>query len=259
MLQCICPQGNRDNTAHLLLTGPTEETEEIDLTVFGLCSKVGCWWNPLQYLTLPPGSMLQGGGLFEHAQYEGFIRVRTTTDIDEGGQVVDKREEWLNITMSMSANHTKSLLINVTHFLAFDHASCLGAAPRVLSVRALSPLAVPTNDIHDRIVDSPLLNLPTISLISRGHLRTLRQATNTPPRFNALFYSEHLYENNEPGVTVGTVIANDPDVGIEGQVVYSLVSSGDESVLLLFEIHPQLGDITAIGELSQKSDSSNLI
>ncbi len=251
MLQCVCPQGNRDKTAHLLLTGPAQETEEIDLNLFGLCSKIGCWWNPLEYLTLPSGATLQGGGLFEHAQYDGFVRVHT---IDKGGgQGVDKHEEWVNITMSMSANHTKSLLINTTHSLAFDRASCLSAAPGnslVLSVRPLSSLAKPTNDIHDHIVDSPLLTSPATSQISHGHLRTLRQVSNTPPRFNTLFYSELLYENNEPGVTVGTVIANDPDVGIEGEVTYSLVASGDESVLSLFEIHSEHGDITVTGELS---------
>ncbi len=237
-LQCSCPAAHPQGTAaHLLLIGP-EESRELKLTMLGRCRKVGCWWNSVEYLTLSPGATLEGGGLFEHSS-DGVMRIRSGI----------RHNGWLNITLSV--NITKKLLINVTHTLPFDAASCSRAAKdttRALSVAPLLYLAGQVNDIHDGLVDTPVLFSPTTNQMSHDLIRTVRQVTNTPPRFNTLFYFETLEENNEPGVTVATVVANDPDPGSNGHVTYSLVANGDESVLSLFEINPELGVITVTGK-----------
>ena len=183
--------------------------------------------------------------MFEHA-HPGLVRVH--------GDVLNHARRWVNITMpaESTANLRPTGLIILTQSLPFDVWSCVrsansvSAAPLFLSLRPLSHLASHTNRIHELGVVTDLTSPSSTSMNRRG-LRAVRQASNTPPRFTSLFYKEEVDENNEPGVTVGRVHADDPDSGIEGQVTYSLVASDDVSVLSLFEINEESGDISVNG------------
>lgn len=214
----------------------------MNLTILERCRKIGCWWNSIDFFSILPEAKLEGGELFDHAPNRA-VRIHYS------GNRLKDFNEWLNITLSV--NITKKQLIKVTYTLPFDKASCLRGAKdkqtRVLSATPLLYLAKPavTDAIHDHLVDTPLLEAPTTTPMSHDLIRMLRQVPNTPPQFDSLFYLETLEENNPLGVIVARVEAKDPDLGVNGQVTYSLVAAdGDESVLSLFDIDPQMGVIT---------------
>ena len=241
---CLCQPDNW--TASLLVTVPLGNSYQVTFTMVPPCSVVGCQWNPTLHLIVPRGGLLeQGGDVFEHA-LTGLVHVR--------GDVLKYAGGWVNITMpaESTANLRPAGLITLTQSLPFDVRSCVhsantvSAAPLFLSLRPLSHLARHTNDIHELGVVTDL-TLPSSTSVKHGGLRMARQASNTPPRFTSLFYSERVNENNEPGITVGTVHADDPDPGVKGQITYSLEAYDDVSILSRFLINNESGDISVTG------------
>ncbi|XP_056592762.1 protocadherin beta-15-like isoform X24 [Triplophysa dalaica] len=65
---------------------------------------------------------------------------------------------------------------------------------------------------------------PPLSTSMTIHL-SISDVNDNPPLFEQQSYSAYVTENNKPGTSVSSVIANDPDWRQNGTVVYSLLSS----------------------------------
>ena len=58
------------------------------------------------------------------------------------------------------------------------------------------------------------------------------------PEFDSILYNIRVLENATVGTTLGTVLAEDEDVGRYGQVTYSLI--GDQ-MMQTFRVQPDTG------------------
>ena len=67
-----------------------------------------------------------------------------------------------------------------------------------------------------------------------------------PPKFTQSFYSLSISESASPGDPVGLIKAVDNDLGVGGEVMYSIVPSWGSD---LFSINSQSGLITLDGSL----------
>ncbi|XP_001507218.1 protocadherin beta-3-like [Ornithorhynchus anatinus] len=68
------------------------------------------------------------------------------------------------------------------------------------------------------------------------------------PKFTQPFYEVQILENSPEGSLVSTVTANDFDVGINGEIVYTFFRAS-EQIRKVFQINPLLGEIRLIGQL----------
>ncbi|XP_051275272.1 protocadherin alpha-4-like isoform X8 [Dicentrarchus labrax] len=66
---------------------------------------------------------------------------------------------------------------------------------------------------------------------------------DNPPVFSNPLYKTPIYENTPIGATVITLNATDADEGINGEIVYSLRSKGQDRILEIFQIDPITGAI----------------
>ncbi|XP_041929661.1 protocadherin alpha-8-like isoform X11 [Alosa sapidissima] len=73
------------------------------------------------------------------------------------------------------------------------------------------------------------------------------------PVFSKSLYKAQINENVSPGTSVLTVKANDLDDGINGEIVYSFVNSGNDNQMNIFNIDRYTGEITVVGELDHET------
>ncbi|XP_028446091.1 protocadherin alpha-8 isoform X2 [Perca flavescens] len=66
---------------------------------------------------------------------------------------------------------------------------------------------------------------------------------DNPPVFSSPLYKTSIFENTAIGTTVITLNATDADEGINGEIVYSLRSKGQDRILEIFHIDPITGAI----------------
>ncbi|KAI4884720.1 hypothetical protein NFI96_024912 [Prochilodus magdalenae] len=69
------------------------------------------------------------------------------------------------------------------------------------------------------------------------------------PVFSKVLYKVKVQENAPVGTRIGTVSATDSDEGVNGEVVYSIVGHDRSSVVNLFSVNPDSGDITVKGNI----------
>ncbi|XP_049708926.1 protocadherin-17 isoform X3 [Elephas maximus indicus] len=71
---------------------------------------------------------------------------------------------------------------------------------------------------------------------------------DNPPRFTKSLYVLQVHENNIPGEYLGSVLAQDPDLGQNGTVSYSILPShiGDVSIYTYVSVNPTNGAIYAL-------------
>ena len=76
--------------------------------------------------------------------------------------------------------------------------------------------------------------------------RVTRQL-NHAPTFESFYYDVSILENSPQGTSVTTIIANDSDIGANGQLTYTMSSDNIHSELL-FNLNPNTGIVTTAGE-----------
>uniref|UniRef100_A0A8C1UYB8 Protocadherin alpha subfamily C, 2 n=1 Tax=Cyprinus carpio TaxID=7962 RepID=A0A8C1UYB8_CYPCA len=69
------------------------------------------------------------------------------------------------------------------------------------------------------------------------------------PVFSKSLYKARVNENSPPGTSVVTIQASDPDDGVNGQIVYSLVNHDNDKNVESFSINPDTGEITVKGDV----------
>uniref|UniRef100_A0A3B3ZHV7 Cadherin domain-containing protein n=1 Tax=Periophthalmus magnuspinnatus TaxID=409849 RepID=A0A3B3ZHV7_9GOBI len=69
------------------------------------------------------------------------------------------------------------------------------------------------------------------------------------PTFEKSLYKSSVKENAPVGTVVIKLNATDPDEGVNGQVVYSVVKRGTLDLSNIFQLNPETGEITVKGEL----------
>ncbi|XP_058534397.1 cadherin EGF LAG seven-pass G-type receptor 3 isoform X1 [Ochotona princeps] len=80
-----------------------------------------------------------------------------------------------------------------------------------------------------------------------------RRATNRHPQFPQYNYQAQVPENEAAGTAVLRVVAQDPDAGEAGRLVYSLAALMNSRSLELFSIDPQSGLIRTAAALDRES------
>ncbi|XP_066507560.1 protocadherin alpha-3-like [Hoplias malabaricus] len=113
------------------------------------------------------------------------------------------------------------------------------------------------------VVDGPLdrervsqYNIPLQAVdegappLSNSSVITVRvsDVNDNAPRFPAAIIEASIRENNQAGALVTKVQADDPDVGVNAELSYSLLENGNGDVPLsaMFHINPVSGDIVAM-------------
>ncbi|XP_036312890.1 protocadherin-17 isoform X3 [Pipistrellus kuhlii] len=88
---------------------------------------------------------------------------------------------------------------------------------------------------------------PPLNSTKSFAVRILDENDN-PPRFTKGLYVLQVHENNIPGEYLGSVLAQDPDLGQNGTVSYSILPShiGDVSVYTYVSVNPTNGAIYAL-------------
>lgn len=86
---------------------------------------------------------------------------------------------------------------------------------------------------------------------SSSHVR-LKRALNNPPEFEQSTYTKKIKEEQNPGVHVITVTANDPDSGNDGTLTYSLSPISDQRSMEMFAIHPIMGRVNTTKRLDRE-------
>ncbi|KAL2077323.1 hypothetical protein ACEWY4_026827 [Coilia grayii] len=76
------------------------------------------------------------------------------------------------------------------------------------------------------------------------------------PVFSKPLYKAQIHENVLPGTSVITVQANDLDEGINGEIMYSVVSQDSSDELNVFTINPLTGEVTVAGELDHETSAA---
>uniref|UniRef100_A0A4W2DXU0 Cadherin domain-containing protein n=1 Tax=Bos indicus x Bos taurus TaxID=30522 RepID=A0A4W2DXU0_BOBOX len=86
----------------------------------------------------------------------------------------------------------------------------------------------------------PLSSSTTITL-------RITDVNDNAPVFHQASYEVHVAENNPPGASIAQVSARDPDLGPNGQVVYSIVASdlGPRALSFYVSVNPQSGVVFA--------------
>ncbi|XP_029458848.1 protocadherin-17 isoform X3 [Rhinatrema bivittatum] len=88
-------------------------------------------------------------------------------------------------------------------------------------------------------------------------VRVLDENDNAP-RFNKISYVLQVPENNIPGEYLGSVLAQDPDLGQNGTVSYSILPShvGDVSIYTYVSVNPTNGAIYALRSFNYEQTKS---
>ncbi|CAD5116988.1 DgyrCDS5822 [Dimorphilus gyrociliatus] len=89
-----------------------------------------------------------------------------------------------------------------------------------------------------------------------NHVR-LRRSVNTRPVFKFSFYKETVMEERNPGITVATIVASDPDGNLEGVLTYSLIGQRNALSETMFEVDENSGRISTSKKLDRESISTH--
>ncbi|MEE6471020.1 hypothetical protein FKM82_009156 [Ascaphus truei] len=113
--------------------------------------------------------------------------------------------------------------------------------------------------VTDRPLDREIQDEYNVTIIARDNgnppLNSTKSFTvkildenDNPPRFTKAMYVLQVSENNIPGEYLGSVLAQDPDLGHNGTVSYSILSShvGDVSIYTFVSVNPTNGAIYAL-------------
>ncbi|XP_030621288.1 protocadherin alpha-4-like [Chanos chanos] len=74
------------------------------------------------------------------------------------------------------------------------------------------------------------------------------------PVFTKPLYKARIAENSAPGTSVITVTANDPDEGLNGEVLYSFINHDNENIINVFSINSLTGEIFVNGVLDYEEN-----
>ncbi|XP_006008617.1 protocadherin-17 [Latimeria chalumnae] len=113
--------------------------------------------------------------------------------------------------------------------------------------------------VTDRPLDREVQDEYNVTIVARDNgfppLNSTKSFTvkildenDNPPRFTKPLYVLQVPENNIPGEYLGSVLAQDPDLGQNGTVSYSILSShvGDVSIYTYVSVNPTNGAIYAL-------------
>lgn len=92
---------------------------------------------------------------------------------------------------------------------------------------------------------------------SHNHVR-LRRSVNTRPVFKFSLYKESVMEERSPGLTVATIIASDPDDGLEGVLTYSLIGQRNALSETMFKVDENSGRISTTKTLDRETISTHI-
>ncbi|XP_041348330.1 cadherin EGF LAG seven-pass G-type receptor 2-like isoform X2 [Gigantopelta aegis] len=106
-------------------------------------------------------------------------------------------------------------------------------------------------DLPFRVAIHPITNGEVKVVSSERHSR-VRRAVNNAPSFASPSYTEHVREEQAPGVVVTTITATDPDAGNSGKISYSMVPSRDQRSHDMFTIDPVTGTIKTTKKLDRE-------
>ena len=81
-------------------------------------------------------------------------------------------------------------------------------------------------------------------------------ANDNTPAFSKSLYKVRISENVPYGAHIITLNATDPDEGVNGELVYSLIGRGSVNHLDVFAIDPKSGEITVKGPLDYEVNSA---
>lgn len=82
--------------------------------------------------------------------------------------------------------------------------------------------------------------------------RYRRNSNAHQPQFDQNDYAFRIVENRDPGSLVGVVSATDADVGLAGEVTYSMTSKSDTRSMAMFRINSHSGRITTSRTLDRE-------
>ena len=88
---------------------------------------------------------------------------------------------------------------------------------------------------------------------SLTQVKRIRRAANSRPQFPHSLYTISAPEEQNPGVVIETITADDPDSGREGDLRYSLVATGDVRSQNMFAIDEVSGQISTTQRLDRES------
>ncbi|KAK2161264.1 hypothetical protein LSH36_119g03060 [Paralvinella palmiformis] len=91
-----------------------------------------------------------------------------------------------------------------------------------------------------------------ISRILPRHRRLRRWVKNTPPSFEKSDFVENVPEEQNPGYSISTFTATDPDPGDAGRITYSLLATKDGRSQNMFGIDPSSGLLTITQRLDRE-------
>ncbi|XP_069061408.1 protocadherin-17 isoform X2 [Pleurodeles waltl] len=109
------------------------------------------------------------------------------------------------------------------------------------------PLDRETQDEYNVTIVARDMGSPPLNT-SRSFLVRILDENDNPPRFNRASSVLQVPENNIPGEYLGSVMAEDPDQGLNGTVSYSILPSqvGDASINTYVSVNPTNGAIYAV-------------
>lgn len=82
----------------------------------------------------------------------------------------------------------------------------------------------------------------------------MTDTNDNPPVFNEAAYSFDIPENAPRGYQVGMITATDPDLGVNSQLSYTVISDWANDV---FSLNPQTGVFTLTARLDYEEVSGN--
>ena len=90
---------------------------------------------------------------------------------------------------------------------------------------------------------SDSMSFQEIVLNTNVHQRYRRQTTNHSPAFDQSRYTASVKEEQNPGLTVITITAQDPDNGDAGTLTYTMSAQSDQRSSEMFSINPVTGTV----------------
>ncbi|CAL1545097.1 unnamed protein product, partial [Lymnaea stagnalis] len=87
--------------------------------------------------------------------------------------------------------------------------------------------------------------------------RKKRQIRSSAPSFSSAQYSKNITEEQEPGLSVITITATDPDEGEAGMLTYRMEANQDLRSLDMFSINPTTGLVNTTKKLDRETMASH--
>ncbi|CAH1784160.1 unnamed protein product [Owenia fusiformis] len=161
--------------------------------------------------------------------------------------------------------NNRNLYINsLTGVISTNHSICLQEIPLTLliTLESLNDKQRTDSTTLLQVIINPKIDSPSLRFQSEAHnkirhrhksSKRLKRATNTRPRFQKSQYVDYIKEEQNPGLSVITISAQDPDSGQAGTLTYSLEATSDRRSETMFTIDPTSGYVSTVKKLDRES------